>query len=370
MDEHCEEFTQKHLRMMMKELSQVKIDADEKEQRLIEVKMELEEVILDATEKDQQLNKVNEKLTELEARLNNQNHENVNLDDITPITDQIEERMGEVAERCFDFIKLLSQIICNENDVEIEDEDEEEEDEDEFVSCALALTEDQKEKEIDTCFKVFDKEYDLSEIDALVKRLPQKIEKDYSEKVMDLFNSMEDDRFYEFGDKEIYVKVNLHEHSICREFSVYYRYFSGITPSNDRYCVFNNETVSFKTGNCYSTLFLYDHSDIKKEEEKIWFYNHVNGNNNVPSEKDITQLQFVNFKNNGRKIVPIEKNNIQVVSKYFEYWQVKFLFSQLELKRYIFKDGEDQYLLLCLSANDIVNEEAITLAKRLDIFVG
>jgi len=119
MDDHCEEFTQKHLRMMMKELSQVKNDADEKEKRLKEVNMKLEEVVLDAAQKE------NEKLENLATSMTNPIDRNESLNANTPITDGMEKKISEVSERFFGLIKLLSQImnINREHDIEFDNKE-------------------------------------------------------------------------------------------------------------------------------------------------------------------------------------------------------------------------------------------------------
>jgi len=94
----------------------------------------------------------------------------------------------------------------------------------EFVSSIIALEEHEKEEKTitETCFEVLNREYVFPEIESLVKRLPRT--KSYNEKLMDLFNAMKDDRFYEFGDEDIYVKVNLHDFTICNEFTLYFQY--------------------------------------------------------------------------------------------------------------------------------------------------
>jgi len=319
MDDHCEEFTQKHLRMLMKELSQVKNDADEKEQEL------------------QDLNR--------KLRLQRRNHEELEskfktrirkLETATPITDELEKKIGEVAERCFGFIKLLSQIITNYHDVQSGDNEEDEINE--FVSSVVELKEDEKDNEpnVDTCFKILDKEYVFPEIDALSEGLPQELKKkNYQEKLNDLLNAMENDRFYEFGDEEIYVKVNLHDFAIPGPLSLYLQYHSKITSNNERYCVHSNETISFTTGSFYSSLFLYHHDD--SGEERKWFYNHVNGDNDIPTEKDITEVQFIHFGENGRTAFKMET----VVRWTRKYWHVGI--QDLLIKH---KSG-DQYAFLC-----------------------
>jgi len=325
----------------------VKNDADEKEERLKEVNVKLEEVILDAAQKEQQLKEIKEQLkfqgqkqkeleNELEARLVIRNEN----------SDRIEERIGEVAERCFGLIKLLSQIISHEHDVEIDEEEM-----NEFVSSVIVLKEhgnEKEEKNTETSFKIFGKDYVFPEIDVLAKRLPLEIKKSYEEKVMVLFNAMEDDRFYEFGNEEIYVKVNLHDYQIGNNFIVFFQHFLKIRPFNDRYCVRNDETVSFSTGNRHdSVLYLYHHDGYLRREERKWFYNHVNGDNDIPSEKDITEVQFINAKENDRKIMSMEER-----SRNPKYWKVEFNFSYMERAPYIFKDGENQYFLLCFKTQN------------------
>jgi len=107
---------------MMKELSQVKNDADEKEKRLKEVNMKLEEVVLDAAQKERQLN---EKLENLATSMTNPIDRNESLNANTPITDGMEKKISEVSERFFGLIKLLSQImnINREHDIEFDNKE-------------------------------------------------------------------------------------------------------------------------------------------------------------------------------------------------------------------------------------------------------
>jgi len=117
---------------------------------------------------------------------------------------------------------------------------------------------------------------------------------------------------------------------------------------NDRYCVHSNETVSFKTGNCYSTLYLNHNNGSAKEFSREWFHNHVNrGDTVTPSEKDISEVQFINIFENSRQTIPMAKE----ATSNCKYWRIKLSITALE--EFLLNYGGAQYFFFCFKRKQL-----------------